>query len=112
MALHDCGRLRAAVAFGMPLIYHKKKRVFERKAFRMADQIIVYSGPGCADCQRVKELLTNKGVDFETRDVFANKEYREDVEKLGFMGIPVTVVGDRAIKGFDKEALLELLAGR
>ncbi|WP_409343841.1 glutaredoxin family protein [Paenibacillus sp. MBLB4367] len=78
----------------------------------MADPVIVYSGPGCADCQRVKELLTNKGVDFETRDVFANKAYREDVEKLGFMGIPVTVVGGRAIKGFDKEALLELLAGR
>lgn len=76
----------------------------------MAEQVIVYSGPGCSECQSVKELLTLKGIPFETRDVFANKAYREDVEKLGFMGIPVTVVGGRAIKGFDKEALLELLA--
>lgn len=35
--------------------------------------------------------------------------YQEEVEKLGFMGVPVTVSGDRAVKGFNLPELQELI---
>ncbi|MBU9712034.1 glutaredoxin family protein [Evansella tamaricis] len=69
----------------------------------MSKQVIVYSADGCVECTYVKQMLEDEGVPFEVRDIMANKEYREEVEKFGFMGIPVTVVGEKAVKGFTPE---------
>ncbi|MFD1910046.1 glutaredoxin family protein [Paenibacillus rhizoplanae] len=67
----------------------------------MSANVIVYSTSGCSECNQVKQLLESKGIPFEVRDVMTSSVYQEEVEKLGFMGIPVTVSGDRAVKGFN-----------
>ncbi|KHF39499.1 glutaredoxin family protein [Halalkalibacter okhensis] len=69
----------------------------------MSKQVIVYSTDGCVECNYVKQMLQDKGVSFEVRDVMASEEYQKEVEKFGFMGVPVTVVGEQAIKGFTPE---------
>jgi len=74
----------------------------------MSKQVIVYSTPGCVECNYVKQMLEEEKIPFEVRDVMSSVEYQQEVEKFGFMGVPVTVVGDRAIKGFNPE-LKELL---
>ncbi|MNI54446.1 Glutaredoxin-like protein NrdH [compost metagenome] len=76
----------------------------------MSQPVIVYSTSGCSDCNQVKQLLTEQGVPFEVRDIMTSAAYQEEVEKLGFMGIPVTVSGDRAVKGFNLPELKELIA--
>ncbi|MDT8861254.1 glutaredoxin family protein [Alkalihalobacillus sp. MEB130] len=75
----------------------------------MSKQVIVYSTDGCVECTYVKKMLKDEGIDFEVRDVMASEEYQKEVEKFGFMGVPVTVVGDQAVKGFSPE-LNELIA--
>ncbi|MDR7076791.1 MULTISPECIES: glutaredoxin family protein [Bacillaceae] len=74
----------------------------------MSKQVIVYSTPGCVECNYVKQMLEEEKIPFEVRDVMSSVEYQQEVEKFGFMGVPVTVVGDKAIKGFNPE-LKELL---
>jgi glutaredoxin-like protein NrdH len=76
----------------------------------MSKKVIVYSAEGCIECSMVKKVLTEEKIPFEVRDVLANPEYQQEVEKFGFLGIPVTVVGDRAVKGFNNEIneLIEL----
>ncbi|MGG5254517.1 glutaredoxin family protein [Neobacillus sp. SM06] len=74
----------------------------------MAKKVVVYSTQGCIECDMVKKVLTQEGIPFEVRDVLANPDYQAEVEKFGFLGVPVTVVGDRAVKGFNNE-LQELL---
>lgn len=74
----------------------------------MSKQVIVYSTEGCVECNFVKKMLTDEGIPFEVRDVMESEEYQKEVEKFGFMGVPVTVVGDKAVKGFNPE-LIELL---
>ncbi|MCQ6276633.1 glutaredoxin family protein [Neobacillus sp. NPDC097160] len=74
----------------------------------MSKQVIVYSTPGCVECNYVKQMLEEEKISFEVRDVMSSVEYQQEVEKFGFMGVPVTVVGDKAIKGFNPE-LKELL---
>lgn len=71
--------------------------------------IVVYSAAGCSDCARVKQWLTDQGVGFEVRDVMEDARYQEEVEQLGFMGIPVTAGAGRAFKGFDPEQLSQLV---
>jgi glutaredoxin len=75
-----------------------------------ANQAIVYSAAGCQDCEKVKQLLTAEGVKFEVKDVMSDLSAREAVEKLGFLGIPVTVVGEQAVKGFQPDEIKKLLA--
>lgn len=72
--------------------------------------VIVYSTKNCVDCDMVKQWLTAKGISFEVRDVMTSRVYQEEVERFGFMGVPVTVVGDKAVKGFapaELEALVQ-----
>ncbi|RLL48473.1 glutaredoxin family protein [Oceanobacillus piezotolerans] len=74
----------------------------------MSKQVIVYSTPGCVECNYVKQMLEEEKISFEVRDVMSSVEYQQEVEKFGFMGVPVTVVGDKAVKGFKPE-LKELI---
>ncbi len=75
----------------------------------MDKHVTVYSSDGCVECDKVKQMLENEGIPFEVKDVLASEQYQKEVEQFGFMGIPVTVVGDKAVKGFTPEfmALIE-----
>jgi glutaredoxin-like protein NrdH len=69
----------------------------------MAKQVIVYTTNDCIECTMVKKVLAEEGIPFEIRDISTNPEYQQEVEKYGFLGVPVTVLGDRAVKGFTNE---------
>ena len=71
----------------------------------MSNSVIVYSTEDCVECSFVKKMLTEEGIPFEVRDVLKSEEYQEEVEKFGFLGVPVTVVGERAIKGYNPEVI-------
>ncbi|KAA9030003.1 glutaredoxin family protein [Niallia endozanthoxylica] len=62
----------------------------------------------CVECSVVKQMLTAEGIPFEIRNITKSEEYKKEVEKYGFLGVPVTVVGDRAVKGLNQE-LVELI---
>lgn len=74
----------------------------------MDKKVIVYTTNDCIECTMVKQVLTQEGIPFEIRDISTNTEYQKEVEKYGFLGVPVTVAGDKAVKGFTNE-LKELM---
>lgn len=76
---------------------------------KIGPTVIVYSTKNCVDCNMVKEWLASKGVSFEVRDVMTSRVYQEEVERFGFMGVPVTVVGDKAVKGYQPDELEKLI---
>ncbi|UFJ39322.1 5'-methylthioadenosine/adenosylhomocysteine nucleosidase [Brevibacillus humidisoli] len=76
-----------------------------------AAPVIVYSTKGCVDCEMVKQYLQEQGIAYEVRDVMERQEYREEVERFGFLGVPVTAVGDKAVKGYNPAELEQLLRG-
>jgi len=68
--------------------------------------IKVFSTKTCPWCTKVKEYLQNKGIEFETVDVSANREAAmEMVKKTGQMGVPVTQIGEKYIIGYNPEAI-------
>ena len=80
----------------------------------MNKQVIVYTTNDCIECTMVKQVLTMEGITFEVRDVSTSAAYQREVEKYGILGVPVTVVGERAIKGFTNELkeLIEFVKSR
>lgn len=69
----------------------------------MSKQVIVYTTNDCIECTMVKKVLTEEGIAFESRNIATNAKYQKEVEAYGFLGVPVTVVDNRAVKGFTNE---------
>jgi len=64
-------------------------------------------------CDKVKEFLSQNKIEFTDRNIDADALALAELEKLGFMTTPVTVVGDEVVVGFDRDQLEKLLkAGR
>jgi glutaredoxin-like protein NrdH len=57
----------------------------------------------------VKEFLSRAEVPFVVRDVDEDDGAYDELVSLGWRAVPVTMIGDRAIKGFDPVALREAL---
>jgi len=57
----------------------------------------------------VKEYLSQRQVAFEDRDITRDPTAISELQKLGFMTTPVTVVGEKVIVGFDQVKLDEAL---
>lgn len=74
-------------------------------------KVKVYSTPTCPWCHKVKDYLKSKNVEFEDIDVASNDKARDEmVEKSGQMGVPVVMIDDKIIVGFDQAAIDKALA--
>jgi glutaredoxin-like protein NrdH len=69
----------------------------------MEKGVIVYTTNDCIECTMVKKVLTEEGIPYEVRDISKNAEYQLEVEKYGYLGVPVTVLGNKVVKGFTNE---------
>ena len=62
-------------------------------------------------CERVKEFLSQREAEFIDRNITDDEEALAELEKLGLMTTPVTVIDGEVVVGFDRERLELLLAG-
>jgi glutaredoxin len=60
----------------------------------------------------VKEFLSREGVAFESRNVDEDETAYDELVRKGYRTIPVTFIGEKAIRGFDEKALREALTAR
>ena len=58
----------------------------------------------------MKEFLSHRGVAFTVRVVDEDDSAYDELLRLGYRTVPVTVIGRAIVKGFDPEALSGALA--
>jgi glutaredoxin len=63
-------------------------------------------------CARVKEFLSQRGVEFTDRDITEDQEALAELGELGYMTTPVTVIDGEVVIGFDRERLEQLVANQ
>src|SRR5918912_3329685 len=61
------------------------------------DALRVYWRPGCSSCVKVKEFLTNLGVDYESINVSARPEAMAELAELGVRTVPVVARGSEYV---------------
>ena len=78
----------------------------------MADKkVVVYSTPTCPYCKRAKAYLSEKGIPYTDINVAEDRDKaKEMIQKSGQMSVPVIVVDDEVIVGFNQGKLDELLS--
>jgi glutaredoxin len=62
-------------------------------------------------CGQVKEYLSQKQIQFDDRDITKDPSAILELQKLGFMTSPDTVVEEKVIVGLDVPKLDEALKG-
>lgn len=69
----------------------------------MQKQVTIYSTPTCHFCQMAKEFFAEKGVEYTAYDVSTDAARREEMIQLtGQLGVPVIVIGEDMMVGFDR----------
>ncbi len=63
-------------------------------------------------CAKVKEFLSQNKIGFTDRNIAADQAALAELEKLGYMTTPVTVVDGQVVVGFDRDKLQKLLKTR
>lgn len=73
-------------------------------------EIKVYTTVSCPWCTKIKNYLTEKGLDYQEIDVGEDSDSVEEMIALtGQRNVPVTVIDGEVIVGFDRKALEEQL---
>ena len=73
-------------------------------------KVSIYTTPSCHYCHMAKDFFDENGVKYESYDVMSDLPRRQEmVEKSGQMGVPVIIVDDQVVVGFDKTFLEEIL---
>jgi glutaredoxin len=60
-------------------------------------------------CKRTKEFLSQRGIEFEERDVSQDEAALDELQQRGLMTTPVTLIDGEAVVGFDRAKLVKLL---
>lgn len=73
--------------------------------------VTIYTTPTCPWCRKTKNYLAGKGIAYLEYNVAQDRgKAKEMVEKSGQMGVPVIVIGDQVIIGFDQGKFDKLLS--
>ncbi|MBI4849389.1 MAG: glutaredoxin family protein [Nitrospirae bacterium] len=61
-------------------------------------------------CTKVKEYLSQKGVNYTERNIATEPAAIYDLRKMGIMTLPLILINGEAVTGFNQEKIDELLS--
>ena len=74
-------------------------------------KVVIYSTPTCPYCKGAKDYLSRKGIPYVDYNVAENKDKaKEMIQKSGQMGVPVIIVDNEIMVGFNQTRLDSLLS--
>lgn len=75
----------------------------------MDKKVSVYTSNTCPYCTMAKDYLKEKNIEFEEKNIQEDKVARDELMKMGHLGVPVIVIDEEEIVGFDQRKIDELL---
>src|SRR5262249_33563178 len=76
-----------------------------RRRDQMAVPVTVYSNVGRGPCHKAMEYLSQMGIQFTERNVGKDPKAREELMALGLLSLPVIIIGDKRLTGFNPKAI-------
>lgn len=73
-------------------------------------KIKMYTSSTCSHCFAAKDYLKENGYEYEEKNVSTDPQAKKELMAMGYMGVPIIMVDDTVIEGFNKAKLEELLA--
>jgi len=83
---------------------YRSLHIQESELAAPSGEVLLYSASWCGKSKRAKQFLESKGVAYQEIDIDQRAGAREDLAALRSPGVPVLVIGDRKIIGFNEKA--------
>ena len=74
-----------------------------------APRITLYSTSSCSHCRQLKQWLRQHRIPFREMDIQRNPRALREFQRHGGRGVPLLLVGDSAIRGFDRQKIARQL---
>lgn len=74
--------------------------------------VVIYTSSTCNYCKQAKAWMKQKSVLFTERNITTSRTARKAYDKLGARGVPVILVGENRLNGFNPHRLQALLDKR
>jgi glutaredoxin len=74
-----------------------------------ATRVTLYTAPGCSHCRRARQYLQQQSIRFGEFDVSRNGRARKDFQRWGGRSVPLLLIGDTVIAGFDQKRIITTL---
>jgi len=72
--------------------------------------VTIYSTPSCHFCHMAKDYFKENNISYTEFNVASDAEKRKElIDKSGQMGVPVILIGDDMVIGFNKPKIASLL---
>jgi glutaredoxin-like YruB-family protein len=73
-------------------------------------KVVIFTTPTCRFCNAAKRYFREKGIRFTDVDVSRDRKAAMDMQRrTGQMGVPVILINNRPIVGFDKPKINRML---
>ncbi len=72
-------------------------------------RVIIFTSSSCPWCNRVKQYLREKRFRFREVNVEKDPEGARELRRRNIMGVPVVLINNQPIVGFDKVKIDKLL---
>ncbi len=79
-------------------------------AARGSDEVVLFSTSWCGYCRKAREYLVSNGIPHEELDIEKSIEGKQEFAALGGRGVPLILVGNEQIRGWNPAALNTALA--
>lgn len=70
------------------------------QAARPLPRVVIYTATWCGYCRAAKATLAQRHVPYTEFDVETSRQGQRDYEQMGSPGVPITLIGDRAVYGY------------
>jgi len=68
-------------------------------------RITLYVARNCAYCRQARQYLQQRGLRFQELDIHRSTRAQKALAQMGARAVPVIVIGETRIDGFDRKRL-------
>lgn len=73
-------------------------------------EVVLYATSWCGYCAKTRRLFKGNNIAYTEYDIEESYEGRQRFDKLGGNGVPLIVIGDKIIEGYNPEAIAKALS--
>lgn len=86
------------------------RRGAKNPAAPQSRQLVMYATSWCGYCRRARTYMAQKGIAYREVDVEASEANQREFKAYGGRGVPLFVLGEARMRGFNAESLDRFLA--
>lgn len=71
--------------------------------------VTIYTSETCHFCHMAKDFFKKHNIEYTEKNISQDKDAMMELREKGFTGVPLIIIGDETIYGFDQDKIEKAL---